>query len=152
MGSNRRAASFFLLLLFLFASQPCWKPAAASPGRWRTACNETEGSGSRCRVEVEGEGEEAEEFQFDSEISRRLLAGSDPRGLSYGGFDPNKPVCKSQNGQPYNCAGRSGNPPRRGCLVLIQPIDGLHQSLSMYFLKSLESSEISFSDVIMTKE
>ncbi|KAG6528423.1 hypothetical protein ZIOFF_010597 [Zingiber officinale] len=129
MGSNSRTSSFFLLLLFLFASQPCCKPAVASPGRWRTACNETEGGGSRCRVEVEGKGEEAEEFQFDSEISRRLLAGSDSRGVSYAGLDPNKPICYSQNGQPYNCAGRSGNPPSRGCTVLTSHNERLGQCL-----------------------
>ncbi|KAG6536049.1 hypothetical protein ZIOFF_001087 [Zingiber officinale] len=101
-----RAASFsffFLLLLLLYATLPCWEPAAAaSSGRWTTACNGTVGGGHRCRVEED----DAEEFPLDSESNRRLLISN---SISNSALDPNKPVCYTKDGKPYNCGGYHGN-------------------------------------------
>ncbi|KAG6524597.1 hypothetical protein ZIOFF_014531 [Zingiber officinale] len=115
--NNRATSSFFFFLLFLFASSPCWKPvAAASSGRWTTACNETEGGGRRCSS-VE---EDLEEFQFDTEINRRLLAGSGSSDVAHATLDANKAACSSKNGQQYNCAAPSlARPlPGRPCLPI----------------------------------
>lgn len=115
-SSSKRAASsllsflFLLLLLFLFASLPCWKPAAAAASgrRWATACNETADGGHRCGVAVVVEEEEdAAELQFDSEINRRLLAGTS--GITYRSLNKDKATCSVSGGKPYNCAGKSPN-------------------------------------------
>ncbi|KAG6524591.1 hypothetical protein ZIOFF_014525 [Zingiber officinale] len=120
MESNSRAASSsssFLLLIFLFASLPCWKlaaaAAAASPGRWTAACNETEGGGHRCSS-VE---KDLEEFQFDSEINRRLLAGSGSSDVVHQALDASQAVCHTKRGSPSQCGGLSGNKPgpQRNC-------------------------------------
>ncbi|KAG6524593.1 hypothetical protein ZIOFF_014527 [Zingiber officinale] len=115
MGSKSRSAAFFyFFLLFLFASLPCWKPAsaAASPKRWAAASNETEGGGRRCSS-VE---EDLEEFQFDSEINRRLLAGSGFSDVGHAALNANKAACSTNGGKAYQCGARSGNKPSpRSC-------------------------------------
>ncbi|KAG6531761.1 hypothetical protein ZIOFF_005581 [Zingiber officinale] len=97
------SSSFFFLLLFLYATLPCWEPAAAAfSGRWTTACNGTVGGGHRCRVEEE----DAEEFQLDSESNRRLLISNSIQSA----LDANNAVCHTKDGKPYSCLPNRSNP------------------------------------------
>ncbi|CAL9168708.1 unnamed protein product, partial [Musa hybrid cultivar] len=78
---------------------PTWDVSGAAA---RSTCNETQGRG--CRVEEE---EEDVEFELDSDINRRLLAGGN-RYIVNGALSPDRAVCGSSNGRSYNCNGKSG--------------------------------------------
>ncbi|WOL11377.1 protein RALF-like 33 [Canna indica] len=84
-------------------------PVVATTAFRQSTCNETGG----CRMEEEDEAIVVE-FQLDSEINRRLLAGGAP-SVTNGALSPNKPVCPSSNGHSYNCGGQSGNSGGRPC-------------------------------------
>lgn len=57
---------------------------------------------------------EEEEMEFDSEISRRILAQK--KYISYGAMRKNSVPCSRRGASYYNCQrGAQANPYRRGC-------------------------------------
>ncbi|KFK37938.1 hypothetical protein AALP_AA3G049600 [Arabis alpina] len=57
---------------------------------------------------------EEEEMEFDSDISRRILAQK--RYVSYGAMKKNSVPCSRRGASYYNCQrGAQANPYRRGC-------------------------------------
>ncbi|CAL9165228.1 unnamed protein product [Musa hybrid cultivar] len=95
----RRSSFFLLCASVLLADVLPWDVSGAAA---RSTCNETQGRG--CRVEEE---EEDVEFELDSDINRRLLAGGN-RYIVNGALAADRAVCGSSNGRSYNCNGKSG--------------------------------------------
>ncbi|RRT41988.1 hypothetical protein B296_00024713 [Ensete ventricosum] len=94
----RRPYFFLLCASVLLADVLPWDVSGAA----LSACNDTEGRG--CRVVEE---EEGVEFELDSEINRRLLAGGPHIGKD--ALNPNRPVCLKSgcNGKsPYTGGGK----------------------------------------------
>jgi hypothetical protein len=57
------------------------------------------------------------EFEFDSEISRRILATT--KYISYGALQRNSVPCSKRGASYYNCkSGASANPYSRGCSAI----------------------------------
>ncbi|KAM7273783.1 hypothetical protein ACFE04_028447 [Oxalis oulophora] len=57
------------------------------------------------------------EFEFDSEISRRILATT--KYISYGALQRNTVPCSRRGASYYNCqSGASANPYKRGCSAI----------------------------------
>ncbi|XP_052188529.1 rapid alkalinization factor-like [Diospyros lotus] len=82
-----------------------WFPAPAT--------GECRGSMAECMALEE----EEEEFQMDSEINRRILAGR--RYISYGALSRNRVPCSRRGASYYNCRrGGSANPYQRGCSAI----------------------------------
>ncbi|URE29803.1 hypothetical protein MUK42_06200 [Musa troglodytarum] len=94
----RRSSFFLLCASVLLAAVLPWDVSGAA----RSTCNETQGRG--CRLEEE---EEDAEFELDSDINRRLLAGGNQHVVN-GALDPDRAVCGSSNSGSYNCNGKSG--------------------------------------------
>ncbi|KAM7280873.1 hypothetical protein ACFE04_008007 [Oxalis oulophora] len=58
-----------------------------------------------------------EEFEFDSEISRRILATT--KYISYSALQKNSVPCSKRGSSYYNCqSGSSANPYSRGCSAI----------------------------------
>ncbi|XP_010493984.1 PREDICTED: protein RALF-like 22 [Camelina sativa] len=72
------------------------------------------GTSSECKGSIADCIAEDEEFEFDSEISRRILASK--KYVSYGAMRKNNVPCSRRGASYYNCKrGAQANPYSRGC-------------------------------------
>lgn len=75
------------------------------------------GSSSNCKGSITDCIAEEEEFEFDSEISKRVLASK--KYVSYGAMRKNSVPCSQRGASYYNCKrGAQANPYRRGCSTI----------------------------------
>ncbi|KAF8053988.1 hypothetical protein N665_1358s0023 [Sinapis alba] len=75
------------------------------------------GPSSNCRGSIADCISEEEEFEFDSEISRRILASK--KYVSYGAMRKNNVPCSRRGASYYNCQrGAQANPYSRGCSTI----------------------------------
>ncbi|CAA7024719.1 unnamed protein product [Microthlaspi erraticum] len=75
------------------------------------------GSYASCKGSIADCIAEEEEFEFDSEISKRILASK--KYISYGAIRKNNVPCSRRGASYYNCKrGAQANPYRRGCSTI----------------------------------
>ncbi|KAK7269367.1 hypothetical protein RIF29_22092 [Crotalaria pallida] len=70
-----------------------------------------------CKGSIAECNEGGEEFEFESEISRRILATT--KYISYGALQRNTVPCSRRGASYYNCkTGAQANPYNRGCSAI----------------------------------
>ncbi|KAG7556678.1 Rapid ALkalinization Factor [Arabidopsis suecica] len=75
------------------------------------------GTTSNCKGSIAECIAEEEEYEFDSEISKRILASK--KYISYGAMRKNNVPCSRRGASYYNCKrGAQANPYSRGCSTI----------------------------------